>query len=229
MEHKKFIALLATVCVMFVIFIIKAFEYLPNKTVDGYKPNVNQQRQVVNQYQQQTFEENEKAVNQDEQMQNDERHKSGHIDFMPNEFKERPKRNDFEEIQAPKGAIEEEIPVANTSQQPSLTPEEIALKSIMTAEKFKVSSDYANALNELRKVPEVTNDNELVATSYEKTAEIYAVQKRFGTALSFAGKAYGKSPSAYREMLIARIYYQSGDTENAVSRMNNLLSRGFRD
>lgn len=227
-SSKKYMILLVTICIVFVIFIVKAFDYLPDKSVEANYQMINNQPQNINTIV------NDNNVNDNKQEQAQEiydpdRHKSGHIDFMPKPKKEEYSRNDYEEIKAPSGTYEEDIHVPNNNQNYIASPEEQAMKSIVSAIKYKSNYDYANALNELQKVPELTTDKELTALSYEKIAEIYAIQKRYGTALSFAGKAYSASPNVNREMLIARIYYQSGETDNAISRMNAILSKGFRD
>lgn len=239
-SSKKYMILMALICIVFVIFIVKAFDYLPDKSVEGKNPNINMPMQPV----QNTY---NNPVNQPQQNEtyDNERHKSGYIDFMPKEYrnqnnepsgdernirrKKRRSYNDFEEINAPRSVIEEELPPRINPQTSALSPDELALKSIMKAQKMKTDYDYNGAINELQKVAEITGDKELLAISYEKIAELYALQKRFETALSFANKANSISPSANRQMLIARIYYQYGDTENAVSKMNSILSSGFRD
>ena len=101
------------------------------------------------------------------------------------------------------------------------------MQSLLSAMKYKASSEYSSAITELQKVPEYTSDKEILAMTYERIAELYAIQKKYNTALSFAGKAYSYSPNASREILIARIYYQIGETDNAMSRLNNILSKGF--
>ncbi len=223
---KKYIFLLILVCSVFAIFIIKAFDYLPDKSVESNNNNIN----VNNQYQSPITAENQNYQQPQNQNYDPERHKSGHVDFMPKPAQEQNSKNDYEEIKAPKGTYEDDINVINNnSSNTTYSPDDLAVKSLVNAIKLKNMSDYSNALNELQKVSEYTNDSELLALSYEKTAEIYAIQRRFGTALSFAGKAYNTAPNSYREMLIARIYYQSGDTQTAITRLNNLLTKGFKD
>ena len=51
--------------------------------------------------------------------------------------------------------------------------------------------------------------------------------KRYGTALSYAQKAYNTYPTSSREMLLARLYYKTGDLDKATKRMNNVLQRDF--
>lgn len=222
-SSKKNLILLILICTIFALIIIKAYDYLPDKSVENNNIMINSKAQTensTNNYQNYT----DNNVQQQEQNYDPERHKSGHIDYMHSE-----NTNKYEEISAPKGTYEENITLQDNDSSSKLSPDELAIQSIFKAMKYKTASDYSEAINELQKVSEYTSDKEILATSYEKIAEIYAIQKRYSTALSFAGKAYSSSPSINREMLIARIYYQSGQTESAVSSLNNILSRGFRD
>ena len=230
-SSKKYLALMVLVCIIFVIIIVKAYDYLPDKSVENYNnPMINTQAQNINNTQNFSQDNTNNQTSNLDQNYDPNRHKSGHIDYMHNETRSYNK-NDFEEINAPKGTNEDNIQTfenSNTSQL-ALTSDELAIRALFNANKLKSSSDYNSAITELQKVAEYTSDKEILATSYEKIAELYAIQRRYGTALSFAGKAYSTSPNVNREMLIARIYYQSGETDNAVSRLNNILSKGFRD
>ena len=224
-SSKKYLILLAVICIVFVFFIAKAFDYLPDKSVENHYSAINTQMQEnVN-----TIDNNQQPVQQEENYDTN-RHKSGHIDFMPKPERERKYRNthEFEEINAPRGTYEEQVPVVNNNSI-SESPEERAIKSLLKANRFKLDRNYDDAIAELQNISAITNDNELLAISYEKIAELYATLRRYDTALSFAEKANATFPSVNREMLIARIYYQSGDTENAVTRMNGLLRRGFKN
>ncbi len=81
-----------------------------------------------------------------------------------------------------------------------------------------------SAFNDAAKVAETSKQK---ADCYEEIANIYAVAKKYGTALSFAQKAYNMSPSTSREILLARLYYKTGNADKASDRMNNVLRRDF--
>ena len=101
------------------------------------------------------------------------------------------------------------------------------MKIFLDAEKLKKDKQYVKAIEEYQKISTVTNDTNTVAKSYEEIATIYAIVKRYGTALSYAQKAYNMSPSSSREMLLARLYYKTGDMDKARRRVNNILQRDF--
>lgn len=65
------------------------------------------------------------------------------------------------------------------------------------------------------------------ADCYEKVSTIYGISKQYGKALALAQKAYNLSPSTNREMLLARLYYKTGNIDKATDRVNNILNREF--
>ena len=64
-------------------------------------------------------------------------------------------------------------------------------------------------------------------TSYRNKAIAYAKERRYGTALAYAQKAYNMNPTTEGEVLLARLYYKTGDYTKANDRMNNVLKRDF--
>lgn len=224
-NSKKYFVLLAIVLIIFIIFIVKAFDYLPEQiSNDG-----NVKETIVNNINSPAQIKTSNELRKDESDtfdNNDEKHKHGHFDFMPKEDDE----VEIEDFPAPKGTNEEKIQTEennDTKTSSNMSSEERALKCIINAQKYKANSDYSNALNEYQKVEDLTDNRELRAMSYEGIAELYAQNRKFGTALAFANKAQNISPTTAREMLIARIYYLSGNTDVAVTRLNSLLKQGF--
>ena len=231
-NSKKYTILLFLVCMGFLILTIKAFEYLPtrlsndNENMQQPASNTNISTQIKANSDDENENDNEDE-NEDMDEEDPDKHKSGHIDFMPKTDNTDDAEMDFDEIQAPKGAINEDLPQDNDKDDSAMSPEEEALKAYLEGKKYYDSKDYSKALYEFQKISDLTKDKELNALGYESIAEIYTIYKKYGTALSFAIKAYHLSPSNSRDMLIARIYYKSGNTENAISRMNNILKKGF--
>ena len=229
-NSKKYILLLVVICAMFLILIIKAFDYLPQKE-DNIEDNYNSVEYVnnINQPSNSDINDSERIIKKEQDEEKD-KHKSGHIDFF------KPNTNNYEkenalttltEIDVPSG-VKEELPKVDNNSGTITDDNESALNILANAKKLKQNNDYSNALSELQKVVEHTDSEELKAISYEMIAEIYAINRRYGTALSFANKAYQTSPSASREMLIAKIYYQSGQTDTAINRINNALKKNFK-
>ena len=235
-NSKKYMFLLILICLIFTIFVIKAFDYLPKQQVV-----VTDTQNQVSTVQSSTEVNNnneidgEQVENSNIEIKTKKNQKSGVLYKRQNSLHDEnsvsQNDNSFEEIDAPIGAAEEALPNTNSddrvSNENKLSNEELALKAIITGRKCYSSGEYSSALEAYQKVAELTSDNELLAESYDGISELYAKNKRYSTALSFAGKAYKSSPTLAREFFIAKIYYMAGQTDTAVSRINNMLKRGL--
>lgn len=239
-DSKKYVLLLVVVCLVFFILIVKAFDYLPDtendKTISRQNVTLDTNYNVAaSEYK--YDEANSSTTQQPEQ-------KSG--SFTLNEStisNEEPIKSDtklgtpiLEEIKAPSGVGLEPIEEPDTIEQvsekksePELSPQEKAEEALMMGDKMRKANNLSSAFKEYQKVPDLTNDKELVASSYEGIATLYAMNKKYGTALNYASRAYNTSPSSSREMLLARLYYKTGDIDKATKRVNNILHRDFSD
>ena len=221
-NSKKYMILLILICLVFVIMIVKAFEYLPeNEPVDTNDIEI----EHINTPSKVSPYVKNKAENTEEQKPAPAQ-KSGVLyksrDSLASE-------TIIEEIDAPPGAVEESAPaeMINENQRSQLSPEELALKSIINARKYFNSGNLTSSLEEYKKAIDLTNDTEIQAEAYEGISLLYAKNKKYGTALSFATKAYKSSPSISREVLIAKIYYSAGKIDTAVAKLNQMLRQGF--
>ena len=235
-NSKKYMFLLILICLIFAILVIKAFDYLPKQQVvmvEQANQNNVEAATTINNSAKTTEDENKNV--ETTQVKPKKNQKSGVLYRRQNSMHEEgsvsvSENTSFEEIDAPPGAIEEDLPNSNngkTAAENRLSNEDLALKAIINARKYFSAGRTSEALEEYQKVAELTNDNELLAESYDGISELYAKNKRFSTALSFAGKAYKSSPSLAREFFIAKIYYMAGQTDTAITRLNNMLKRGL--
>jgi len=237
-NSKKYMIILVSVCVILMILTIKAFDYMESPITDNITDNNNVNKSSVydindsrlNLYNSMQNKEVKSGLsdNKDDEefANNDEQHKTGHFDFMP-KSSYRNDNDNFEEIPAPEGADEDVISSDNENNDKKLSKDEQALKYITNAKGYKNSNDISNALAEYQLAADIADDKEIKAMSYEAIAEIYASQRRFGTALAFASKANNIAPSTSREMLIARINYKAGKTQSAINTTNNVMKKGF--
>ncbi len=133
-----------------------------------------------------------------------------------------------------KAAIEPLEPLENLPEEaaeangaaPNVTQESVA--DLMTkADKYRADKDYVKAIETYKAAAEHTDDQLLKAQCYENTAMVYAIVKRYGSAMSYAQQAYNMAPSTNRELLLARLYYKTGDIDKATKRVNNILQRDF--
>ena len=229
-NSKRFLVILLLICLVFFIIVAKAFQYLPDSSPnDGV---IVQRTQAGNSYSSNNTVESsaqeEPVVKEDNSLEAAEevkKQKTLNITL--------PKADDTSELEDINEDLPQEAKAANSEQTAQtaveITPEEKVIRILIASNKYKTEKQYVKALEELQKIPSVTSDVNAIARSYEEIASIYAIVKRYGTALSYAQRAYNMSPSSSREMLLARIYYKTGDIDKATKRINNVLQRDFSD
>ena len=85
----------------------------------------------------------------------------------------------------------------------------------------------SSSLQEYKKAVNSAQDDEIKAEALEGISLLYAKNKKYETALSFASKSYTLSPSLSRNFLIAKLYYVSGKSDIAIKKINEILKQGF--
>ena len=218
-NSKRFFIILIVICVLFVIVVVNALSYLPQNN-DNESASMIQQGENINrpaQKQEEVVKEESAKSNDAEQNKNVKIKDEKNID------------TDLEliEIDTPEGALPDIKTKEDTKTE--MTPEEKAERILKNANDLRTSKQYLKALDEYQKVPAETTDKKLVASSYEGISSLYAINKRYGTALTYAIKAYNIEPSSTRELMLARLYYKTGDIQKATQRINNILRRDFSD
>lgn len=216
---KRFLLLTTLICVVFFVIVIKAFEYLPdnsnneiprtNKFVADNPVKTNVEKEIDNQ---ETNEEN---------IKDNEAKKDLNVNISADETVP-----ELEGIEVPKQILDNQEN-SNPKLSSADTTENTIEQLFKNATVFKNKQEYVSAINEYKKIPEITQDKSIVAKSYEEIATVYGILKKYGTALAYAQKAYNLSPSSSREFLLARLYYKTGDTEKANHRIHNVLQRDF--
>lgn len=223
-ESKKFLIILFLICALFFVLIIAAFQYIPEPQDNTVQRNIS--IEDINKPASSDTTEDSTA---DENSQNDQKVQNQKKELnikLPKYGEENEKLENIEEL--PSEAKEaNETSVSNEEKPAELTVEEKANQTFYQGIKYKNNKQYVKAIEEFQKIPSITNDTIMNAKSLEEIATIYAIVKRYGTALSYAQKAYNMSPSSSREMLLARLYYKTGDIDKATKRINNVLQRDF--
>ena len=212
-NSKKFLVMLLLICVVFFVIIIKAFEYIPVADDDA----ITSRNNIENLNKPAEENADEQADKSEEQTEKKTLDIKLTPDFVEKTDKKAETVTDSKAVEPLENIsdLPSEAVSANTSEEAKpveLTPEEKAEKAFLTAQKYRRDKQYVTVT---------------VARSYEEIATIYAIVKRYGTALSYAQKAYNMAPSSSREMLLARLYYKTGDIDKATRRINNVLQRDF--
>lgn len=234
-NSKKYIFLLVIICMVFGFLIIKAFDYLPDNQVEDID---NTETSNINKIIDNTTNKNYNGKDSEDEEHEDDSYSEKKINTKSGILYQDPltvnSQEQIEEINAPHGSInettiynEEENNNHDNENAQGLSNDEKALRAIINARKLTKAGNQTDAINSYNKVQELTQDNELLSEAYEGIAELYAKDKKYGSALTFAAKAYKASPSLSGELLIAKIYYSAGKTDTAITRVNNMVKRGF--
>ena len=226
-DSQKYMILLVVICSLFAIAVIKAFDFIPENNQNTQTVNEQSINLPPDSDDRNTVNENNSITDSRKETENTAKPKNKKgVLYKSNDIEL--EEMSIQEIKAPKGVNEEfQILEDVNNENPINNSADSSLQYLSDAKKFKISGDYQNALKEYQKIIEQTKNEEVLAIAYENMAEIYASNKKYGTALSFANKANKLSPSVGREFLAAKIYYAAGDTNNAINTINILLKRSF--
>ena len=115
-------------------------------------------------------------------------------------------------------------PLVNNRKMPD---RESSINDIDDMQKYNrtESTDETSQVSEDRTLKQESRED--IAESYYEQAINYAKARRYGTALAYAQKSYNMNPTTEGEVLLARLYYKTGDYNKANDRMNNILKRDF--
>lgn len=215
-KSAKYVSIVILICFIFVMVVWHAFRYLPSETPEGVNLPPAEEQQIDNNETASSAE--EEAPQPEETRQERSEDWTPKVSTEPDITTETISGNDREVTPTePLEAIDEDE-----------KPEVDSLTSALNnAQRYKDNKQYVKAISEYQKAISLTTDIKTKANCYEEISSIYAIAKRYGTALSFAQKAYNMVPTTAREILLARLYYKTGDADKATTRMNNVLRRDF--
>ena len=95
------------------------------------------------------------------------------------------------------------------------------------AQKLVKEKRYNEAIEEYNRLANEINNQKQLLIIYDALAKIYAINKKYGSALINLQKAYTIAPTPAREFMYARILYKTGQQEKAQTMINQILEREF--
>ena len=212
LKITKFLLIIAGICTLFTVVVMHAYQYLPQEPTKYYS-----QENTVQNTSQETLENNNPeqdfAISSQEEnieLEQLERVSEGAYLRKLEQEREIERNRDREKIRA------------QFNNDESYSQEDL----LKRAERLKDKGDYSEAIKSYQEASDIANEKEK-AFCYEQIATIHAIEKHYGTALSFAQKAYNIYPNTQREILLARLYYKTGKIDKATNRINNILKRDF--
>lgn len=224
---KKTLLILLFICMIFVLLIGKAFDYIPNETEDvnnSTPSNMqglltrNNNPQVSMQAEMQKMDAAKSQEESDEESQKENLAKQADVDIVLQEQKTEQAKVFPTPEEALKPIDESEIsaePIPNpeivNNSNSEAAPEK---EDFSTAGMLKEQGNYEEAINLYKKIATTKSVASEKANCYEEIANIYVLQKRYGSALIYAQKAYNLSPSPSREILLKKLYEKTPSKVN---------------
>ena len=224
-KRIKFLGVLAFLLLTFCLFVGNAYKYIPSQNdiaINDVEKIIDNNNTVVDNNS--DNEQSEYVDNATEifEEQNSEQLVKQNLEVQEDNFKQ----SVLSSINFKEG--EKFVPI-----EPLINQSEInnnnnnQLNVFFKANELKNQQKYQEAIIELKRIYDTSEDHVIKSNCYEEIAIIYGIDKHYGTALAYAQKAYNMYPTTNREILLARLYYKTGDTEKANNRINNVLNRDF--
>lgn len=211
-RSAKLISIIGLILFIFVMVIANAYKYLPSNTADIPEVNSEINLPANNSDNDNEYDSNESEATEEEAVNNDE-------------SRDNRKTAEPEDINSSGNEI---TPLENIDSDNSISESNNSYEDIINnAKQFKEDKQLVKAISEYQKALNIAENSKQKAECYEEISTIYAISKKYGTALSYAQKAYNLYPSTSREILLARLYYKTGSTDKASDRINNVLRRDF--
>lgn len=210
LNSAKFISIVIAMCFIFIMVVWHAFDYLPSEVPNSTLPDLNSQQTT-------DLQANE---NKKENEEGEKEEKLENVVERVEELvavKKEPKQVEIEPFEK----IYNETPETNLEETNNFDSD------LNKARNMVNQKLYSEAISEYQNIISNSNNKLLQAQCYEEVAIMYASLQRYGSALSAAQRAYNTSPSISREVLLARLYYKTGNIDKATTRINNVLRRDF--
>ncbi|MBQ7765194.1 hypothetical protein IJ384_07510 [bacterium] len=203
-DSAKFLSILIIICIIFILVIAHAYNYLPKNEDMSRIEDLNFNNNYVETEHKNSVKKND--VNADEYNKNQ----------TNKEIKSKNKAA-FE-------TIDEEKLIANNG---LVSEDETNIESLIKKARNLKNENALDAVSQYQNIIKLTDDNNIKATCYEEIALILAQNKRYGSALGAIQRGYNLAPNTTREFLLARLYYKTGNEDKAMERINNILKRDF--
>lgn len=219
-KTARFSIIICGVLLIFALVINHAYKYLPqNDTIPEIQSveDINSQRDYVEEKEEEVVD-NQPVETIDYATKRDKKHTFEHEPITNNqEISEHERRELLEQEKAE----QEIIPTPQANETSSFQ------ETLNNAKKSFVEKDYERAIETYKSAMALTDNKIELALCYDDLAKIYAMQKKYGSAIAFAQKAYNAQQTADREILLARLNYRVGNTERANELLKRSLQRDF--
>lgn len=231
---KKTMIILFFICMIFFMIILKAFDYLPTNEETTANP-VRQQdvNKLIEVNKRQRAMLQNQALNQTSELEQSVE-KTQVNEPIQKETKDLVLQQEFHGQEAPKDLtpspeealkpINEDISANNTIN--SNTPDNIISDKekynslIAEAVNYTEQGNYENAINIYMELANKTQETIKKADFYDRITNVYIMQRRYGSALIYAQKAYRILPTSAREALLEKLQAKMPISSNQETKTN---------
>lgn len=216
-ESKKNLIIIALVCLLFAIFIMKAFEFIPKEDSVESSQNLTNVEQIAEETTSEDFTEEEL----DEETESDTEEQ----DIAEEETVE-----SVEDVSDNELTIEEEknsLEPLETISEAGKEPISYVSELFLDAENSIKQKKYEKSKQLYNTIISSNSTIEEKAKANEGLAHVFAVEGEYGNALSYAQRACELSSTPSRELTLARIYEKLDEPELAKQHMDKVLKKDF--
>ena len=221
---KKTLLILLFICLIFFMIIMKAFDYIPSEE-EGVEPqNIPNINRTISQapdnnvkVQNTTSDTRTGTVQEQNAEPLDEPPLKAGAPAIENEAAQQ-NQEQLSDVQQSQPNPEEELRPIDDNEIPGEAipnPEEqyapkkavsTTKSKLATASSLKEAGDYSAAVEIYKELAEQESNLQLKANYYEELANLFVLQKRYGSALIYAQKANNIVPTVSREALLKKLY-----------------------
>lgn len=206
LKSLKIFTYTSILCVFIALIIMPAYNYLPEESIN-ISPSNGFKSDMLN------FENRSSGTSSQEKTENKtETYNSTPVSNINSEETNRPNFEEIEELN-----YTDEIQVKTDTYTETLT----------IAEELKNKHQYKDSLIKFKEALNYTSNPDNISLCYEEIANINAIEKQYGIALYYAQKAYKIKPSQPLEILLAKLYYKTGDSESAQKHIDRIVKDEF--
>ena len=211
----KYLGLIIFVCVVFMIIVGQAYNYIPVEEKNIIQTQQNPSPTIIK-YEPEYKTESVTQNNEQEEITNNNEtfFKRQENSITKQKFTIIPELEPLEPIN--KTLKKEENTNATTFES-----------KLKTAKQFRKNREFEKAIIEFQTALELIENEDEKALCYEEIANTFAITKRYGSAITYAQKAYRIKPSSSLEFLLARLYYKTGNIDKATNRIDFILKKDF--
>lgn len=216
LKTLRVLSVAIALCFLFALVVNNAYKYLPNKGDNSKLPLSVEDVNSPREYRENSNENSDSQELQDRLRQLEEDLNSANMIKEELEEKLRNIENSNEKFKEIEPVLESEKSVSSDF-----------FKVYFEAVDLLGSGDLSGAVTKFQNSLTAAENDKQSAKAYLGVARVYALQKRYGSAISNAQRAQNMNPSYESQVMLAKLHYVTGNVQKAEQLMKTLLEKEF--